>query len=133
MIECGDRLKEPHSIIHQRKSLRDSTLRRGLKECFITPVESQLVVLGQALTLGSTPKATLFEPGLFRKFVANPWLTESYDEGVAFGLTETEKDSELDMRRPILEPSHDGPHDAHHVADQPCAVTVHHNRCRRGF
>ncbi len=96
-------------------------------------VESQLVVLGRAVTGGSTPKATLFEPGLFRKFVANPWLTESYDEGVAFGLTETEKDSELDMRRPILEPSHDGPHDAHHVADQPCAVTVHHNRCRRGF
>ena len=76
------------------------------------------MVLGQAVTGGSTPKATLFEPCLFRKFVANSSLTESYGEGVAFDLTETEKDSNLDTRRAILEPSHHGPYDAHHVDDQ---------------
>ena len=84
----------------------------------MTTIESQLVVLGQAVTKGSTPKATLFEPGLFRKFAANPLLTESYSEGVASGVTETEKDSNLDSRRQILKPGHHGTHDAHHVADQ---------------
>ena len=77
------------------------------------------MVLGQAVTGGSTPKATLLEPCLFRKFVANPWLTESCGEGVASGLTETEKDSNLDMRREILKPSHHGLYDTHHAADQP--------------
>ena len=76
------------------------------------------MVRGRAVTGGSTRKATLFEPCLFRKFVVNRLLTESYDEGVAFGLTETEKDLNLDMQRQILMPSHDRTHDAHHVADQ---------------
>jgi hypothetical protein len=74
------------------------------------------VVLGQAVTLWNTPKATLFEPCLFRKFVANSSLTESYGEDVVFGLTETEKDSDLVSRRQSLKP---GAHDSHHVADQP--------------
>ena len=77
------------------------------------------MVRGWEVTGGRTPKATLLEPCLFRKFVANRLLPESYGEGVASGLTEPEKDSELDMRRPIPKPSHDCPHDAHHVADQP--------------
>jgi hypothetical protein len=49
----------------------------------VTTVESELVVRGQAVTGGSTPKATLFEPGLFRNFVASSSLTESYGESVA--------------------------------------------------
>ena len=56
----------------------------------MTTVESQLVVLGQAVTLWNTPKATLLEPALFRRFNATSSLTESYDEGVASGLTENE-------------------------------------------
>jgi len=80
----------------------------------VTTVESQLVVLGQAVTLWNTPKATLFEIALFRKFVANPLLTEVYGEVVASGFTESEKDSNFDMRRQHLEPNHD----AHHLADQ---------------
>lgn len=71
---------------------------------------------GREVTGGSTPKATLFEPTLFRKFVATSSLTESCGKGVASGLTETEKDSNFDLRGPILKPGHDCPHDAHHAA-----------------
>ena len=52
----------------------------------MTTVESQLVVLGQAVTGGSTPKATLFELALFRRFSASSLLTESYGESVASGV-----------------------------------------------
>jgi len=85
-MEYGDRPRESRSIIHRRKSLPESTLRRGFKEGFITPVESQLVVLGQAVTLWNTPKATLFEPTLFRRFFTSSLLTESYGESVASGV-----------------------------------------------
>ena len=54
MIECGDRQRESRSIIHRRKSLPKSTLCRGLQKGFVTTVESQLVVRGQAVTRGST-------------------------------------------------------------------------------
>ena len=81
-------------------------------------LESQLVVRGQAVTRGSTPKATLLEPCLFRKFVANCLLTESYDEGVAFVVLQNGWDSNLDMLGQHLKPNHHGPYDAHHLADQ---------------
>ncbi len=61
----------------------------------VTTLESQLAVLGPAVTGGTAPKATLFEPGLFRKFVATSLLTESYDGGVASGLTENRIGFEL--------------------------------------
>ncbi len=48
---------------------------------------------GRVVTGGSTPKTTLLEPGLFRKFVANPLLTESCGESVASGVWWNEKDS----------------------------------------
>ena len=48
--------------------------------------EGQLVVLGQAVTRGSTPKATLLEPTLFRRFFTSSLLTESYGESVASGV-----------------------------------------------
>ena len=86
MIECGDQPRESHLIVRQRKSLPESTLSRGLSTGFVTTVESQLAVRGQAVTLGSTPKATLLEPCLFRKFVASRLLPESYGEGVASGV-----------------------------------------------
>ena len=76
------------------------------------------MVHGQAVTGGSTPKTTLFEPCLFRKFVVTRLLTESYDEGVAFGVLQNGWDSNLDMLGQHLKPSHHGPYDAHHVADQ---------------
>ena len=77
------------------------------------------MVRGREVTGGSTPKATLFELALFRYFVATSSLTERYGEGVASGLTETEKDSNFDMPRQHLKPSHDGAYDPYHVADQP--------------
>ena len=43
------------------------------------------MVLGQAVTGGSTPKATLLELALFRRFFPNSSLTESYRESVASG------------------------------------------------
>jgi hypothetical protein len=52
-------------------------------------------------------------------FVGKSLFTQSCGESVASGLTETEKDSNLDTRRAILEPSHHGPYDAHHVAGEP--------------
>ena len=76
-------------------------------------------MLGRAVTGGSTPSATLFELALFRMFVGKSLFTQSCGESVASGLTETEKDSNLDTRRAILEPSHHGPYDAHHVAGEP--------------
>ena len=79
-------IRESRSIIHRRKSLPESTLQRGLKEGFITTVESQLVVRGQAVTGGSTPKETLLERALFRRFFASSLLTESYGESVASGV-----------------------------------------------
>ena len=85
-MECGDRSRESRSIIHRRKSLPQSTLSRGLKEQIVTTVESQLAVRGQAVTGVSTPKATLLELALFRRFNANSSLTESYDERVASGV-----------------------------------------------
>ena len=85
----------------------------------MSTVESQLAVRGREVTGGSTPKATLFEPCLFRKLVATPSFTESCGEGVASGFTETEKDSNLDMRRRILKLGVRSPYDAHHVANQP--------------
>ena len=85
----------------------------------MTTVESQLMVLGQAVTGGSTPKATLFELALFRRFSASSLLTESYGESVAFGALENEEDSNRDKRCQSLKPNHHGPHDAHHVVDQP--------------
>ena len=87
MIECGDRLRESRSIIHRRKSLPESTLRRAFLNRVKTAIESQLVVLGQAVTGGSTPKATLFELALFRRFFTSSLLAESYGEGVASGFT----------------------------------------------
>ena len=76
------------------------------------------MVLGQAVTRGSTPKATLFELALFRRFFTISLLTESYGESVAFGALENEEDSNLDTRRQSPKPSNHGPHDSHHVADQ---------------
>ena len=55
VVEYGDRPRESRSIIHRRKSLLESTLSRGFEEGFVTTIESQLVVLGQAVTRGSTP------------------------------------------------------------------------------
>ena len=52
----------------------------------MTTVESQLAVLGQAVTLWNTPKATLLELALFRRFNATSLLTESYGESVASGV-----------------------------------------------
>ena len=57
-----------------------------LAKKFYDHAESQLAVRGRAVTGGSTPKATLFEPCLFRKFVATSSLTESYGESVASGV-----------------------------------------------
>ena len=54
MIECGDQPRESHSFIHRRKSLPESTLRRTFLNRDKTTVESQLFVLGQAVTGGST-------------------------------------------------------------------------------
>ena len=51
------------------------------------------MVRGQAVTGGSTRKATLFELALFRRFSASSLLTESYGESVAFGALENEEDS----------------------------------------
>ena len=85
--------------------MREMVLARNFLNRVPALTESQLVVLGRAVTRGSTPKATLFEPCLFRKFVATSSFTESYGEGVASGVTETEKDSNLDMRRPIPKPT----------------------------
>ena len=119
MIECGDQLRESHSFTHRRKSLPKSTLRRTFLNRSETMLESQLVVGDREVTGGSTPKATLLELCLFRRFVARCLLTESYGKGVASGLTETEKDSKFVSRRQSLKPSHHGAHDAHHVADQP--------------
>jgi len=59
----------------------------------VTTVESQLVVLGQAVTLWNTPKATLLELALFRRFFASSLLTESYGESVASGVWQNEYDS----------------------------------------
>ncbi len=73
---------------------------------------------GQAVTGGSTPKATLFERVLFRKLVARCLSTESYGDGVASGLTETEKDSSSVVCSPTVPAGHHGPHDAHHVAGE---------------
>jgi hypothetical protein len=98
-----------------RKALPQNALRRTVLSRVKTTAESQRVVRG---TGGSTPEATLFEPCLFRKLVATSSFTESCGEGVASGLTETEKDSNLDMRCQHLKPSHHGTHDAHHVVDQ---------------
>ena len=106
MIECGDQLRESHSFTHRRKSLTKSTLRRTFLNRSETMLESQLVVGDREVTGGSTPKATLLEPCLFRNFVANSLVTKSCGEGVGSGLTETEKDSNLGTRCPILEPSH---------------------------
>ena len=75
-------------------------------------------MLGQAVTGGSTPKATLLEPTLFRRFFTSSLLTESYGESVASGVLENEEDSNLDTRRQSLKPNHHGPHDSHHLADQ---------------
>ena len=86
MTECGDRLRESRSIIHRRKSLPKSTLCRGSQKGFITTVESQLAVRGQAVTGGSTPKETLLEPTLFRRLFTSSLLTESYGESVASGV-----------------------------------------------
>ena len=55
MIECGDQPRESCSHSNRHKSLPQSTLSRGFQEGFVTTVESQLVVLGQAVTGGSTP------------------------------------------------------------------------------
>ena len=54
------------------------------------------MVVGQAVTGGSTPKATLLEPTLFRRFFASSLLTESDGESVASVVKATEKDSKLD-------------------------------------
>ena len=51
------------------------------------------MVLGQAVTRGSTPKATLLEPTLFRRFFTSSLLTESYGESVASGVWVNEEDS----------------------------------------
>ena len=51
----GHRLRESYSIIHRRKSLPESTLSHGLKESFVSTVESQLAVPGPATTRVSTP------------------------------------------------------------------------------
>ena len=51
------------------------------------------MVRGRAVTGGSTPKATLLEPTLFRRFFASSLLTESYGESVASGVLENEEDS----------------------------------------
>ena len=77
------------------------------------------MVRGRAVTGGSTRKATLFEPTLFRRFFTSSLLTESYSKSVASGVLENEEDSNLDTRRQSLKPSHDRTHDAHHVVDQP--------------
>ena len=77
------------------------------------------MVRGRAVTGGSTRKATLFEPTLFRRFFTSSLLTESYSKSVASGVLENEEDSNLDTRRQSLKPSNYRPHDAHHVADQP--------------
>ena len=49
-------------------------------------VESQLAVRGREVTGGSTPKATLLELALFRRFFISTLLTESYGESVASGV-----------------------------------------------
>ena len=116
-MECGDQPRQPHSIIHRRKALLKRTLNRSVQKGFLTTVESQLVVLGQAVTRGSTPKATLFELALFRRFFTISLLTESYGESVAFGALENEEDSNRDRRCQSLKPNHHGPHDSHHLAD----------------
>ena len=59
----------------------------------MTTVESQLAVRGREVTGGSTPKATLFELALFRRFFTSSLLTESYGESVASGVLENEEDS----------------------------------------
>ena len=72
------------------------------------------------------PKATLFEPVRFRTFVAKSLLTKIYGESVARGPTESKKDSNFVLRRPILRPSHHGPHDAHHLADPLGTIALTH-------
>ena len=44
------------------------------------------MVCGQVATEKSTPKATLLELALFRRFFTSSLLTESYDESVASGV-----------------------------------------------
>ena len=73
---------------------------------------------GRAVTRGSTPKATLFELALFRRFFTSSLLTESYGESVASGVLENEEDSNRDKRCQSLKPNHHDPHDSHHLADQ---------------
>ncbi len=81
-------------------------------------LESQLAMRGQVVSGGSTPKATLFELALVRNFVARCLSTECYGEGVASGVTETEKDSNSDSRRRSLKPSRHRPDDSNHVAGE---------------
>jgi len=90
MIECGNQPGDSHSTIRRRNVLPQSTLYRGSREGFATTFESQLTVRGQALMRGSTPKATHFEPALFRKFGVKSFSKESYGESVAFGLCANE-------------------------------------------
>ena len=73
---------------------------------------------GREVTGGSTPKATLFELALFRRFVTSSLLPESYGESVGFGVRVNDWDSNFETRLQHLKPSHDAAHDAHHVADQ---------------
>ena len=80
------------------------------------------MVLGQAVTGGSTPKATLFELALFRRFFTISLLTESYGESVAFGALENEEDSNRDKRCQSLKPNHHGPHDSPRIQSGPDTV-----------
>ncbi len=90
VIKIGDQPRESHIIIHRRKSLPQSTSRRGFLKRVKTTLESQLEVRGQAVTLGSTPKATLFEPCPFRKLVATSSSTENDGQSVASDLWRSE-------------------------------------------
>ena len=60
------------------------------------------------MTGGSTPKATLLEPTLFRRFSANARLAESDSEGLASGVAETDKDSNSAVCSPTFLPHNGG-------------------------
>ena len=67
MMKCGDQPRQPHSLIHRRKALLKRSLNRSVQKRFLTTVESQLVVRGQALIEGSTPDRTRTCDLRFRK------------------------------------------------------------------
>ncbi|OUW77834.1 MAG: hypothetical protein CBD74_11945 [Saprospirales bacterium TMED214] len=70
MTKDGDQQRGSYKTATGFKPLRENTLWRGFQEVLLTAVESQLAVLGRAVTRRSMPKTTLFELACSRKLCA---------------------------------------------------------------